>query len=94
MTTENYPRIYLYRRIVQVKLFIDKNYVDDLNLNDVAFLYAHQRSPGLYLRIFSGLFQILEKSPFFKPRSNKKKKKMTLFYNSQKPHTGYPEALQ
>jgi AraC-like DNA-binding protein len=30
------PKIYLYRRLVQAKLFIDKNYHDAIDLNDIA----------------------------------------------------------
>ena len=36
MTRELFPKIYLYRRIVQAKLFIDSNYPDNINLNDIA----------------------------------------------------------
>lgn len=32
----NYPAIYLYRRVVKAKLFIDKNYFRPLLLNDIA----------------------------------------------------------
>lgn len=32
----HYPKIYLYRRIVQAKLFIDVNYNVDINLNAIA----------------------------------------------------------
>ncbi|HEY1054885.1 MAG TPA: AraC family transcriptional regulator [Emticicia sp.] len=31
-----YPKVYLYRRIVQAKLFIDKHYQENLDLNDIA----------------------------------------------------------
>lgn len=30
------PKIYIYRRLVQAKLFIDKNYHDTIDLNDIA----------------------------------------------------------
>ena len=36
MTTEEYPKVYLYRRIVQAKLFIDNNYADDIDLDNIA----------------------------------------------------------
>jgi AraC-like DNA-binding protein len=36
MTTEQYPKVYLYRRIVQAKLFIDKNYADKIDLKDIS----------------------------------------------------------
>jgi AraC-like DNA-binding protein len=36
MTKEAYPKIYLYRRIVQSKLFIDTNFADNINLGNIA----------------------------------------------------------
>lgn len=33
---EAYPKIYLYRRIVQAKMFIDQHYHEDINLADIA----------------------------------------------------------
>jgi AraC-like DNA-binding protein len=34
--TENYPKMYLYKRIVQAKLFIDNHFGDDIDLNNIA----------------------------------------------------------
>ena len=42
METEEYPKVYLYRRIVQAKLFIDSNYADKIdvdNISDEAFFF-------------------------------------------------------
>lgn len=36
MPIQDYPRIYLYRRIVQAKLFIDSHYADAINLDSIA----------------------------------------------------------
>ena len=36
MTTEQYPKVYLYRRIVQAKLFIDTNYADNIDLDNIS----------------------------------------------------------
>src|SRR5688572_9641908 len=36
MAIEQYPKVYLYRRIVQAKLFIDNNYSNKIDLNDIA----------------------------------------------------------
>jgi len=36
MSGESFPKIYLYRRIVHAKLFIDSNYAEDINLSDIA----------------------------------------------------------
>jgi len=33
---EKFPKIYLYRRIVQAKIFIDDHYSENINLNDIA----------------------------------------------------------
>lgn len=34
--TENYPKIYIYKRIVQAKLFIDSHFGDDIDLDNIA----------------------------------------------------------
>lgn len=36
MPGETYPKIYLYRRIVRAKLFIDDNYAHNIDLNHIA----------------------------------------------------------
>ncbi|MEO8210720.1 MAG: AraC family transcriptional regulator [bacterium] len=36
MSKEQYPKVYLYRRIVQAKLFIDNNYFEKIDLNNIA----------------------------------------------------------
>ena len=36
MAADQYPKIYLYRRIVQAKLFIDRNYPDNIDLNNIS----------------------------------------------------------
>ena len=36
MSIATYPKVYLYRRIVQAKLFIDSNYSDHIDLNNTA----------------------------------------------------------
>jgi AraC-like DNA-binding protein len=36
MKEENYPKVYLYRRIVQAKIFIDKNYANAIDLDNIA----------------------------------------------------------
>lgn len=58
----DYPKVYLYRRIVQAKLFIDDNYADDIDLHNIAdeacfskfhfmrlFKKAYNRTPHQYL---------------------------------------------
>ena len=57
-----YPRFYLYRRIVEAKLFIDRHYAEKLDLEDIAteacfskyhflrlFKQAYGKSPHQYL---------------------------------------------
>jgi len=36
MINEEYPKIYLYRRLVQAKLFIDTHYADNIDLGNIA----------------------------------------------------------
>src|ERR1700730_8387239 len=36
MTTVTYPKVYLYRRMVQAKLFIDANYSEKIELDNIA----------------------------------------------------------
>ena len=36
MAAVNYPKIYLYRRIVYAKLFIDDNYAEKIDLDNIA----------------------------------------------------------
>ena len=36
MTVENYPKVYLYRRIVRAKLYIDTNYAENVDLDNIA----------------------------------------------------------
>lgn len=54
MSPENFPKIYLYRRIVQAKLFIDKHFADPLNLNALAdeawFSKFH------FIRLFASIY--------------------------------------
>ena len=35
-SSEIYPKVYLYRRIVQAKLFIDTNYAENIDLDNIA----------------------------------------------------------
>jgi AraC-like DNA-binding protein len=36
MSTDQYPKVYLYRRIVQAKLFIDNRYADKIDLDNIS----------------------------------------------------------
>jgi AraC-like DNA-binding protein len=59
---EEYPKIYLYRRVVQAKLFIDAHYADKIDLDNIAdeasfskfhfirmFKSIYRRTPHQYL---------------------------------------------
>lgn len=62
MAMEAYPKIYLYRRLVQSKLFIDNHFADPIKLNDIAdganfskfhfirlFKKTYEKTPHQYL---------------------------------------------
>jgi len=54
MTTEEYPKVYLYRRIVQAKLFIDSNYADKIdvdNISDEAYFSKYH-----FIRLFKKIY--------------------------------------
>ncbi|MEC5143623.1 AraC family transcriptional regulator [Chitinophaga sp. 212800010-3] len=36
MASHSYPKVYLYRRVVQAKLFIDHHFADDIDLNNIS----------------------------------------------------------
>ena len=52
---EQYPKIYLYRRVVQAKLFIDDHYADNIDLNNIAdeayFSKFH------FIRLFKSIYR-------------------------------------
>lgn len=54
METEEYPKVYLYRRIVQAKLFIDSNYANKIdvdNISDEAYF-----SKFHFIRLFKKIY--------------------------------------
>jgi AraC-like DNA-binding protein len=54
MQLEQYPKVYLYRRIVQAKLFIDSNYASNIdidNISDEAFF-----SKFHFIRLFKKIY--------------------------------------
>jgi AraC-like DNA-binding protein len=64
MMTDRFPKIYLYRRIVQAKLFIDDHFADSINLGDIAdeaffskfhfirlFKMTYDKTPHQYLTL-------------------------------------------
>jgi len=72
MINEEYPKIYLYRRLVQAKLFIDTHYADKIDLDNIAdeacfskfhfirtFKSIYRKTPHQYL-IFVRIEKALE----------------------------------
>lgn len=54
MATETYPKIYLYRRIVQAKIFIDNNYASNIdidNISDEAYFSKYH-----FIRLFKKIY--------------------------------------
>lgn len=54
MTTEQYPKVYLYKRIVQAKVFIDTHYANKIdldNISDEAFF-----SKFHFIRLFKKIY--------------------------------------
>jgi len=53
-TEEDYPRLYLYRRVVQAKLFIDEHHHEKIDLHNIAE-EAHF-SKYHFLRLFKSIY--------------------------------------
>src|ERR1700748_2646788 len=54
MAMEQYEKIYLYKRIVNAKLFIDTNFADDIDLDNIAD-QAHF-SKFHFIRLFKSIY--------------------------------------
>lgn len=54
MSVEQLPKIHLYRRIVQAKLFIDRNYEENINAGDIADEACYSKFH--FLRTFKGIY--------------------------------------
>jgi len=68
---EAYPKVYLYRRIVQAKLFIDRNYHERINLNMVsgkAFFSGYH-----FIRLFSKIYGVTPHQYLIRVRMEKAK---------------------
>lgn len=52
---EAYPKVYLYRRIVQAKLFIDKHYPEKIDLNNIS--ESAYFSKYHFIRIFKKIYR-------------------------------------
>lgn len=51
---EQFPKIYLYRRVVQAKLFIDEHFADLINLDDTAGEAAFSKFH--FIRLFKSIY--------------------------------------
>lgn len=78
MTTEQYPKVYLYKRIVQAKVFIDTSYADNINLDNISdeasfskfhfirlFKQIYGKTPHQYLTVvrIEKAMQLLQDKP-------------------------------
>ena len=54
MSSENLPKIYLYRRIVQAKLFIDQNYSENIDVGEIADEACYSKFH--FIRTFKGIY--------------------------------------
>ncbi len=59
MTTEQYPKVYLYKRIVQAKLFIDTNFADKIDIDNISDEACFSKFH--FIRLFK---QIYGKTPY------------------------------
>lgn len=53
---EKYPKIYLYRRVVEAKLFIDKHYLDGIDIDKMAEEACFSKYH--FLRLFKNMYGI------------------------------------
>ena len=54
--TADYPKLYLYRRIVEAKLFIDRNYLDSIDINTIAGEACFSKYH--FLRLFKQIYGV------------------------------------
>lgn len=59
MQSELYPKIYLYRRIVKAKLFIDEHFVENIDLNNIADEACFSKFH--FIRLFTDIYK---KTPY------------------------------
>lgn len=55
MTTELYPKIFLYRRLVQAKIFIDRHYAESIDVGEIAD--EAYLSPFHFIRQFKSIYR-------------------------------------
>jgi methylphosphotriester-DNA--protein-cysteine methyltransferase len=68
---EQYEKIYLYQRIVRAKLFIDKYYADNINLNNISD-QAHF-SKFHFIRLFKSIYGLTPNHYLIKVRMDNAK---------------------
>jgi AraC-like DNA-binding protein len=51
---ENYPKVYLYKRIVQAKLFIDNHFAEKIDLNNIASEASFSKFH--FIRLFKNVY--------------------------------------
>ena len=73
-TTAEYPKVYLYRRIVQAKLFIDSNYAEKIdidNISDEAYFSKYH-----FIRLFKEVYGTTPHQYLKNVRINKAQQKL------------------
>lgn len=68
---EQFEKIYLYKRVVQAKLFIDKHFADNIDLNNIAD-QAHF-SKFHFIRLFKSIYGLTPNSYLIKTRIDRAK---------------------
>lgn len=68
VTMEQYDKIYLYRRIVKAKLFIDERFTEAIDLNNIAD-QAHF-SKFHFIRLFKSIYGLTPKGYLISKRIN------------------------
>lgn len=77
METEEYSKVYLYRRIVQAKLFMDNNYADKIDVTNIS--HEAYFSKFHFIRLFK---QIYGKTPHQYLIAVRIEKAIELFYKN------------
>lgn len=54
MLPDSYPKVYLYRRIVQAKMFIDRHYADEIDLNNISDEACFSKFH--FIRLFTSIY--------------------------------------
>ena len=76
---EQYEKIYLYRRVVKAKLYIDKHFADNIDLGNISE-QAHF-SKFHFIRLFKSIYGLTPKNYLIKKRIDNAKKYLSNGYS-------------